>query len=61
MTDKIKEQIIAIRESGLTNMFDIREVKRLAKERRFFELIDYIEDYQDRYVAFIFNSNKNKP
>lgn len=58
MTDTIREQIIAIRETGLTNMFDIREVKRLAKERKFFELIDYIDDYQDRYIAFIFEGNR---
>ena len=30
MTDAIREQIMAIRDSGLTNMFDIKTVQRLA-------------------------------
>ena len=32
MTEKVKEQILAIRDTGLTNMFDIPMV-RLAYER----------------------------
>ena len=30
MEEKIKEQILAIRDTGLTNMFDINTVQRLA-------------------------------
>ena len=33
MTEKVKEQILAIRDTGLTNMFDIPMVQRLAFER----------------------------
>jgi hypothetical protein len=39
MEQKIKEQILAIRDTGLTNMFDIGMVQRLAYERDFYELV----------------------
>ena len=39
MTEKIKEQILAIRNTGLTNMFDINAVQRLAYKRDFYELV----------------------
>ena len=54
MTDKIKEQIIAIRDTGLTNMFDINMVQRLAYERDFYELVNFIEEDKAAYVRFIF-------
>jgi len=30
MTDKIKQQILAIRDTGETNMFDVRKVQEIA-------------------------------
>ena len=39
MTQTIKEQILAIRDTGLTNMFDVNMVQRLAYERDFYELV----------------------
>ena len=30
MTEKVKKQILAIRETGLTNMFDLNAVQRIA-------------------------------
>ena len=43
MTDKIKEQILAIRDTGLTNMFDVNAVQRIANDMGFFELVVYLE------------------
>ena len=43
MDEKIKEQILAIRETALTNMFDIQQVKCLACERDYDELVVFIE------------------
>ena len=54
MTEKVKEQIIAIRDTGLTNMFDINRVQVLAYERGFYELVCFIEDEKAAYVRFIF-------
>ena len=53
MEQKIKEQILAIRDTGLTNMFDIGMVQRLAYERDFYELVLYLEDHQSEYAHFI--------
>ena len=53
MTDEIREQIMAIRDTGLTNMFDLNAVQRLAYEREFYELVMYIEDHKPQYVKFI--------
>ena len=53
MDEKVKEQILAIRDTGLTNMFDIPVVQRLAYERDFYELVCWIEDHRKEYVHFI--------
>ncbi len=53
MTESIKEQILAIRETGLTNMFDLPVVQRLAYDRDFFDLVIYIEEHPKEYVHFI--------
>ena len=53
MTDTIREQILAIRGTGLTNMFDIPMVQRLAYERGYFELVCYLEEHRREYAHFI--------
>ncbi len=53
MTEKIKEQILKIRDTGLTNMFDTTAVQRLAFEREYFELVMFIEEHKKEYVRFI--------
>ena len=53
MNQRIKEQIIAIRDTGLTNMFDTLYVQRLAHERNFFDLVLFIEDHKEKYFHFI--------
>ena len=39
MTDKVRDQILAIRDIGLTNMFDPNMVQRLAHDREYYELV----------------------
>ena len=53
MDTKVKEQILAIRDTGLTNMFDIPMVQRLAYDRGYYELVTYLEDHRKEYVHFI--------
>lgn len=53
MDQKIKEQILHIRDTGLTNMFDIYMVQRLAHENDFYELVNFIEENKEEYVHFI--------
>ena len=53
MDAKVKEKILAIRDTGLTNMFDLPVVQCLAYERDFYELVCWIEDHKKEYVRFI--------
>lgn len=58
MNPKIKEQILAIRKTGLTNMFDVRTVQRIAYERDFYELVDFLEENKKAYVHFIMHGDE---
>lgn len=53
MSETVKEQILAVRETGLTNMFDLRAVQRIAYEMDFFELVTFIVEEKAAYVRFI--------
>jgi len=53
MDTRVREQILVIRETGLTNMFDIQTVQRLAFEMEFWELVIFLEENKDAYVQFI--------
>ena len=53
MTDKVREQIMAIRASGRSNMLAVNEVQRLAYESEFYDLVMYIEEHKREYVNFI--------
>ena len=57
MTEKIREQILAIRDTGLTNMFDKNMVQRLAFERDMYELVIFLEDEPKEYVKFIMHGD----
>lgn len=48
MDSKVKEQILAIRKTGLTNMFDTLAVQRIAHEMNFFNLFPLL------FVHFLF-------
>jgi len=53
VTDTIRKQILAIRESGRTNMFDVNTVQRLAYEQDFYELVLWLEGHRKEYARFI--------
>jgi hypothetical protein len=53
MNEKVKEQILAIRDTGATNMFDINAVGRLANERGYYELVNFLEEKTKEYLRFI--------
>ena len=58
MDQIIKEQILAIRDTGRTNMFDVNMVLRMAFERDFHELVCWLEDHKIEYVTFIMYGEK---
>ena len=53
MDEKIKEQILFIRSTGLTNMLDLTMVQRLADEFDFYELVVFLEENKADYTHFI--------
>lgn len=53
MTEKIRQQILAVRATGRTNMFDIYVVQRIAHEMRLYELVIFLEEHRSEYVRFI--------
>ena len=53
MTEEIKSQILAIRQSGATNMFDIVKVKEIAELMEFTELAEFLPENKAEYVNFI--------
>lgn len=53
MTDKVRDQILAVRATGRTNMFDLNMVQNIANEMQLYELVVFIEEHRDAYVRFI--------
>ena len=53
MTDKVYKQILSIRDTGLTNMFDVATVQRIAYEMGFYELTVYLDENRKEYAHFI--------
>ncbi len=54
MNATVKKQILAVRDSGETNMLDTRMVQVIANRMGFYELVIYIEEHKREYVKFIF-------
>ena len=54
MTERIKEQIEAVRQSGETNMLDTRMVQWIASRENYFELVIYLEEHRKEYVNYLF-------
>ena len=53
ITEKIKDQIFAVRDSGVVNMCDMAAVQRVAFDRGFYELVLFIEENREEYWNFI--------
>ena len=49
----IKDQILAVRATGETNMFDTNAVQRIAFDHGFYELVDFIDTDRKAYSTFI--------
>ena len=53
LTEKIKEQISAVRDSGAANMCETAAVQRAAFDRGFYELVLFIEENRESYWDFV--------
>ena len=52
--EEIQEQILQVRDTGEVNMFDLRGVQRVANDNDLFELVDYLEEKENRGIYFNF-------
>ena len=53
MDKTVREQILAVRATGETNMLDTRTVQVIASRMGFYELVIYLEEHRRGYVNFI--------
>ena len=53
MDETVKKQILSVLHTGLTNMFDIKAVQRIAYEMEFYELVTFLDEEKAKYVRFI--------
>ncbi|MBQ1491265.1 MAG: DUF4314 domain-containing protein [Blautia sp.] len=59
MNETVFRQLMEIRASGETNMFDLHRVQRLAYEKEFYDLVMYIEDHRKEYINFILKGRED--
>lgn len=62
ITKKIREQILIVRKTGRTNMFDIPSVMRVADELELFDLVSFltVSTNQREYCDFIVHGDKHE-
>jgi hypothetical protein len=53
MNSTIKKQILAVRDTGETNMFDVNAVQRIAMRKGLYELVRWLEGHRREYSRFI--------
>lgn len=58
MDKKIKEQILAIRKTGETNMFDVPKVQEIAMREGYVELLAFLADNTGAYARFILSGEE---
>ena len=59
MTETIKKQILAIRATGETNMFDVNRVQHIANRKGYYELVVYLEGHRKEYANFILTGKEH--
>lgn len=60
MDSRVKEQILAVRATGETNMFDVNAVMAIANREGFYELVCYLLDHKREYARFILTGVENE-
>ena len=53
MEPVVKEQILAVRDTGETNMFDVNTVMQIALRKGFHELVIFLTEHRPEYASFI--------
>lgn len=58
VSDKVLEQILFIRESGICNMLDANNVQVEANRKGYYELVIFIEEHRKEYAEFILTGQR---
>ena len=58
MTDEVFDQILFIRSTGITNMFDVSAVLELANQFEFMELAAWLPEHRKEYSQFILTGER---
>lgn len=60
ITDEIFKQILEVRNTGETNMFDIRGVMKVAYDLELYELVSFLDDKKNHkdYLQFILDGKR---
>lgn len=61
LTERVLSQILAVRDSGETNMFDIPAVQYLANKNGYHELVVFLIDHQREYLDVICGRSPHCP
>ena len=59
MTNTVKQQILAIRATGETNMFDVNRVQHITNRKGYYELVVYLEGHRKEYANFILTGKEH--
>lgn len=60
MSETVRKQILAVRDTGRTNMFDVNTVQRIAYDMEFYELVTYLEEHRHEYEHFILTGEEQR-
>lgn len=62
LTEKVKEQVLVVRDTGKVNMFDVAGVMEIACELDLRDLLFILQDRKniDTYYDFILHGDKHK-
>ena len=60
MNSTIKEQILAVRDTGETNMLDTNMVQVIANREGYYELVIYLEEHKHEYARFIMTGDSGE-
>lgn len=58
MDVKVKAQILTVRATGETNMFDVPKVQEIALREGLYELVDFITENKAAYARFILTGDE---
>ena len=56
-TETVRDQILAVRDTGETNMFDVPKVQEIANRLGYYDLVIFLMDHQKEYANFIMTGN----